>query len=109
LGASTELSHTELDLSYKHRFKEEAKNLPDAYERLILDVVRGDHNLFVRSDELAAAWRIFTPILHRLEKEKIKPQIYTFGGRGPAEADALVAKYGYERTVDYVWSDPRSK
>ena len=63
--------HTELNLSYRERcadcnalllmqlvidthrrFKEEAKNLPDAYERLILDVVRGDHNLFVRSDEV---------------------------------------------------------
>ncbi len=51
-------------------------NLPDAYERLILDVIRGDHNLFVRNDELEAAWKIFTPILHQLDKEKIKPEIY---------------------------------
>jgi glucose-6-phosphate 1-dehydrogenase len=33
--------------------------------------VKGDHNLFVRDDELEAAWKIFTPILHRLEKEKV--------------------------------------
>lgn len=63
------LRHTELDLSYKtrcdfacvslcislcvcFRFGAEAKDLPDAYERLILDVVRGDHNLFVRGDEV---------------------------------------------------------
>jgi hypothetical protein len=53
-------------------------SLPDAYERLILDVLRGDHNLFVRDDELAEAWRIFTPVLHQLEKEKIVPEIYEY-------------------------------
>jgi glucose-6-phosphate 1-dehydrogenase len=42
-----------------------------AYERLIFDVIKGDHNLFVRDDELEAAWKIFTPILHQLEKEKV--------------------------------------
>lgn len=41
----------ELDLSYKERFAN-AVNLPDAYERLILDVLRGDRNLFVRADEV---------------------------------------------------------
>jgi hypothetical protein len=63
--------HTELDLTYKSRFKEEMQDLPDAYERLILDVIRGDHNLFVRADELAAAWRIFTPLLHAIENDKV--------------------------------------
>ena len=38
-------------------------HLPDAYERLILDVVNGDKRLFIRNDELDAAWRLFTPIL----------------------------------------------
>ena len=37
--------------------------LPDAYERLILDVVNGDKRLFIRNDELEAAWRLFTPVL----------------------------------------------
>jgi hypothetical protein len=41
-------------VSHHRRFHEEAKNLPDAYERLILDVARGDHNLFVRADEVGA-------------------------------------------------------
>ena len=44
---------------------------------MILDVIRGDHNLFVRADELAAAWRIFTPLLHAIEEEKVlKPIKY---------------------------------
>lgn len=103
-GLEGGIRHTELNLSYKDRFKEEAKDLPDAYERLINDVYRGDHNLFVRNDELEAAWNIFTPILHRLEKEKIKPITYQFGSRGPKEADALIEKYGYVRTDKYEWS-----
>lgn len=53
--------------------------LPDAYERLILDVFTGSQIHFVRSDELSEAWRIFTPLLHRIEKEKPKPISYKYG------------------------------
>ncbi len=67
-GLNENTHMTELDLTYKARYD---VRLPDAYERLIYDVLRGDHNLFVRDDELEAAWKIFTPILHQLEKEKV--------------------------------------
>ena len=50
--------------------------LPDAYERLILDVFCGSQMHFVRSDELAEAWRIFTPLLHTIEREKPAPVQY---------------------------------
>lgn len=53
--------------------------MPDAYERLILDVFCGSQIHFVRSDELAEAWRIFTPLLHQIEREKIKPKLYKYG------------------------------
>jgi glucose-6-phosphate 1-dehydrogenase len=53
--------------------------MPDAYERLILDVFLGSQINFVRSDELAEAWRIFTPLLHKIEKEGIKPLPYVYG------------------------------
>ena len=53
--------------------------MPDAYERLILDVFLGSQIHFVRSDELAEAWRIFTPILQKIEKEEIKPFPYKYG------------------------------
>lgn len=98
--------HTEMDLSYNTRFSDEEKGelkLPDAYEQLILECVRGDHNLFVRSDELEHAWNIFTPILHQLEREQIKPTLYEYGGRGPPAADEMIAASGYERTVNYSW------
>lgn len=52
--------------------------LPDAYERLILDVFCGSQMHFVRNDELQEAWRIFTPLLHRIEKEKIQPVPYKY-------------------------------
>lgn len=55
-GLTAELYQSELDLTYNERFGK--INLPDAYERLILDVFRGDHNLFVRDDELTASWKV---------------------------------------------------
>jgi len=53
--------------------------MPDAYERLILDVFCGSQINFVRIDELAEAWRIFTPVLHAIEAQKPKPLPYTYG------------------------------
>ena len=53
--------------------------MPDAYERLILDVFLGSQMHFVRTDELAEAWRIFTPLLHRIEQERVVPTPYIFG------------------------------
>jgi len=109
-GLSADTVYTELDLSYKDKFSEEGRSLalPDAYERLIFDVIRGDHNLFVRDDELIAAWNIFTPILHKLEQEKIRPEPYEFGSRGPESAAELVKKY-YVRVPGYKWKDHVAK
>jgi len=59
-GLGMKLDVTKLDLTYKQRYNQ---HLPDAYERLILDVVNGDKRLFIRNDELDAAWALFTPIL----------------------------------------------
>ena len=53
--------------------------MPDAYERLILDVFYGSQMHFVRSDELAEAWRIFTPLLHYIDEKKPKPINYIYG------------------------------
>jgi glucose-6-phosphate 1-dehydrogenase len=53
--------------------------MPEAYERLILDVFCGSQASFVRSDELREAWRIFTPILHQIERKKIQPSTYEYG------------------------------
>jgi glucose-6-phosphate 1-dehydrogenase len=96
---------TELDLTYKHRYKD--LYMPDAYERLILDVFLGSQLNFVRSDELAEAWRIFTPLLHKIEGEKIEPLFYKYGSRGLPETDELCASIGnYKFSDTYKWSKP---
>jgi glucose-6-phosphate 1-dehydrogenase len=60
--------------------------LPDAYETLLLDVMKGDATLFVRSDEVEAAWELFTPLMN--DRPEIHP--YAAGSWGPAEADRLL-------------------
>lgn len=93
---------SELDLSYNKRYGD--IKIPDAYESLLLDCLRGDKSNFVRDDELAAAWKIFTPLLHELEEKKIEPDPYTFGTRGPAKLNEFVRKFGYARNENYNWS-----
>ncbi|XP_067144897.1 glucose-6-phosphate 1-dehydrogenase-like [Centruroides vittatus] len=103
-GMSFEMEETELDLTYGNRYKGLA--MPEAYERLILDVFCGNQMHFVRADELAEAWRIFTPLLHTIEQEKVKPLPYQHGSRGPKEADELLQKYGYKFYGTYKWVKP---
>ncbi|PAL80153.1 hypothetical protein CEJ83_19825, partial [Acinetobacter baumannii] len=80
--------------------------IPEAYERLILDTIRGDQQHFVRRDELKAAWEIFTPLLHRIDNGEMKPLPYKPGSRGPAEADELLSEVGYVQTHGYIWIPP---
>nr|QKY15001.1 plastidic glucose-6-phosphate dehydrogenase (G6PDC) [Polytomella parva] len=89
-GLGLRLDTTRLDLQDKSAYRE----LPDAYERLLLDVVNGDKRLFIRSDELEAAWSLFTPALHALEEKKVQPELYPYGSRGPVGSHYLAAKYG---------------
>jgi len=102
-GLSYQTLQTELDLTYQRRYSD--LKIPDAYEALILDVLRGDHSNFVRDDELDVAWKIFTPILHEIERKHIQPKEYKYGSRGPAELDNFMQKYGYDRSgaQEYEW------
>eukprot|EP00271_Cylindrocystis_brebissonii_P016091 TRINITY_DN39291_c0_g1_i1.p1 TRINITY_DN39291_c0_g1~~TRINITY_DN39291_c0_g1_i1.p1 ORF type:complete len:526 (-),score=130.76 TRINITY_DN39291_c0_g1_i1:704-2281(-) len=95
---------SELDLSYHDRYS--GVVIPEAYERLILDTIRGDQQHFVRRDELKAAWEIFTPLLHRIDAGELKPTVYAQGGRGPPQADDLAERMGYVRTPGYIWVPP---
>jgi glucose-6-phosphate 1-dehydrogenase len=77
-GLSMQTVVTELDLTYRRRFSD--LKIPEAYESLILDALKGDHSNFVRDDELDASWRIFTPLLHYLDDNKeIIPMEYPYG------------------------------
>ncbi|XP_072017532.1 glucose-6-phosphate 1-dehydrogenase-like [Amphiura filiformis] len=103
-GMSFNPEETELDLTYGSRYK--GLKMPDAYERLILDVFCGSQIHFVRSDELREAWRIFTPLLHKIENEKPKPIEYKYGSRGPVEADELAKAHNFTFTGTYKWKNP---
>ncbi|KAJ8397014.1 hypothetical protein AAFF_G00010680 [Aldrovandia affinis] len=98
---------TELDLTYGSRYRD--VKLPDAYERLILDVFCGSQMHFVRSDELREAWRIFTPLLHQIDRERTPPIPYPYGSRGPAEADEMVKKVGFRYEGTYKWVNPHTQ
>jgi len=62
----------------------------DAYERLLMDVVRGNQTLFVRRDELNAAWKWVEPIMHAWENSSVAPELYAAGVNGPSSASALI-------------------
>lgn len=106
-GLNNNLQISELDLSYGKRYQD--VKIPDAYESLILDCLRGDKSNFVRDDELSAAWKIFTPVLHEIDEKKVKPEPYAFGSRGPKTLDSFVEKQGYARDENYEWIQPVSK
>lgn len=89
-GLGMRLDRSNLNLHYAARY---SKEIPDAYERLLLDAIEGERRLFIRSDELDAAWALFTPLLKDLEEKKIAPELYPYGSRGPVGAHYLAAKY----------------
>ena len=100
-GLGNHLMQTHLDLTYSKHSELKGKAI-NAYTRLLLDVLRGDQSTFVRSDELSQAWRIFTPVLHAIDDEKIAPTMYPAGTRGPPAADAYMATVR-QRSKEYVW------
>jgi glucose-6-phosphate 1-dehydrogenase len=75
-----QIAECSLNLRYEAAFQ---GTLPEAYESLLLDVLRGDKSLFIRKDELEIAWDLFTPALHEIEAQRQKPQLYPYGSAGP--------------------------
>ncbi|MBA3747070.1 MAG: glucose-6-phosphate dehydrogenase [Solirubrobacterales bacterium] len=72
---------------------------PEAYERLILDAMRGDATLFTRNDEVEAQWNIIDPIIAAWEKMPGPPARYEAGSQGPAEAHSLLGGDGRWRPI----------
>jgi glucose-6-phosphate 1-dehydrogenase len=70
------------------------EKIPDAYENLLLEVIRGNKELFIRDDELAVAWDVFTPVLHEIDKNALQPEIYEFGSLGPGGCRKMADKFG---------------
>ena len=98
-GPSVNLTPVNLEFTYGHSFGDP----PDAYQRLLLDVVLGDSTLFTRRDEVELAWQRITQVLDGWkrqedqsanESEPFRLPKYPAGTWGPNEADALLAKEG---------------
>jgi glucose-6-phosphate 1-dehydrogenase len=85
------LRYVPLDMSFAEAFK--VRN-PDAYERLILDVIRGNQTLFMRRDEVEAAWAWIDPITEAWERSQEAPKAYTAGTWGPSASVALIERDG---------------
>ncbi|WP_395687476.1 glucose-6-phosphate dehydrogenase [Caenimonas koreensis] len=88
-GAMQSLAPVHLDLDFDKRFGTERVG---AYERLLLDVIDGRLNLFVRSDEQEEAWRWVEPIIEHWRNESSGPRAYAAGTWGPSAASAMIAR-----------------
>ncbi len=89
-GSAMEVRDVNMDFAYGESFTESS---PEAYERLLLDVLIGDPPLFPRQEEVELSWRILDPI-EDFWAEYTKPDPYEAGTSGPASADALMARDG---------------
>lgn len=85
------LREVPLNLSFAATF---AERTPEAYERLLLDVIRGNQTLFMRRDELEAAWNWVDPIREAWDRSSDPTQPYTAGTWGPTGAIALIERDG---------------
>jgi len=83
------LKHVPLDMSFAENFEERS---PDAYERLLLDVIRGNQTLFMRRDEVEEAWRWIDPILQAWEDTGQPVRNYPAGSWGPSQSIAMIER-----------------
>ena len=86
---------SELNLSFDKTFDQ---RLPDAYERLLMDIARGNQTLFMRLDEVLAAWDIIDPLIAAGDEHILHR--YKAGSMGPSQSDALA------ESPDHAWIDP---
>jgi glucose-6-phosphate 1-dehydrogenase len=98
-GDETDVGSVEMDFSYSEAY---AHPIKDAYERLLLDAIKGDATLFARRDEVEFAWRFVTPILQAWDGAvRRQPEFYAEGGEGPLEAESLMDRYSRQwREID---------
>ena len=90
-GTQTEVRDVTMDFGYGHAFTESS---PEAYERLILDVLLGEPPLFPRHQEVELSWKILDPFEEYWAESRTRPEPYSPGSWGPASADELLARDG---------------
>ncbi len=84
-----------LDMTFARSLGPELTAMPEAYERLIMDVIRGDQTLFMRGDEVEAAWAWTDPITALWKESGSRPLPYDAGSAGPIEAYKLTSADGH--------------
>ncbi|MPY77706.1 MAG: glucose-6-phosphate dehydrogenase [Actinophytocola sp.] len=89
-GTTMEVRDVTMDFGYGHAFTESS---PEAYERLVLDVLRGEPSLFPGDEEVEESWRILDPVLDHWADHGA-PEPYAPGSWGPPSADAVLARDG---------------
>ena len=92
------LRPTRLNISFGEAF---GTRYPDAYERLLMDAVRGNTTLFMRRDEVEAAWRWVEPIIQAWAESADSPKLYPAGSWGPTASIALIERDGRTWHEDY--------
>ncbi len=91
-GTQMEIREVNMDFAYGGSFTESS---PEAYERLLLDVLLGDPPLFPQHEEVELAWQILDPILDYWADLKTQPELYAPGGWGPEGANEMLARDGF--------------
>lgn len=102
-GITSNIEQTRLNLTYAQQFP--GIRIPEPYESMILDIFKGTQLKFVRTDELKEAWRIYTPLLHRIEAEKKRPISYVYGSHGPVEVGAMCEANNFKFYGQFDWFD----
>ncbi len=88
------LMETPLDMTFAEALGGQGVEMPDAYERLVMDVIRGDQTLFMRGDEVEAAWAWVDPIIAAWEAADARPTPYDSGSSGPEDSLMLMHRDG---------------
>lgn len=92
-GLKMQISPVDMEFNYNESYP---TGTPEAYETLLLDIMLGDATLFMRSDQVEAAWEILTPILEKWESNpSVTYPNYAAGMKGPEDSEALIAKDGH--------------
>ena len=89
------LTEVPLDMTFARSLGPEGGMMPEAYERLIMDVIRGDQTLFMRGDEVEAAWEWTDPIIRAWDESGSRPLPYDAGSAGPIDTYKLTGTDGH--------------
>jgi len=95
-GLQMNLSPVDMQFNYAQSY---TSGTPEAYETLLLDIMRGDSTLFMRADQVESAWKALMPVINSWDTNPSNFPNYEAGSQGPVDAEALIAKDGHSWIV----------